>query len=135
MRVERYVYNRVDVIPEKLQPGVLYHAAEYATALHLCACGCKREVTTGIGAGHWVLEVTPKGPTLWPSIGNGSFPCKSHYFIVEGGVRWAGVYTKEMIALARRIDNPRAHQAIPSFWKRVADAVRKFFKGSHDKTR
>lgn len=64
-----------------------------------------------------------------PSIGNSSFPCRSHYFIIDGGVRWAGTYTDEMIALARERDNPRAHVRKPTFWDRAADWLERILLG------
>lgn len=106
--VHRLVYRQVGAIPESLASGVLYHAPAYHVATHLCACGCGYEVVTRVD-GRWVLNVGLRGPSLWPSIGNASFPCRSHYFVTNGLVRWAGKYTDEMIAMARERDNPRAH--------------------------
>lgn len=76
---------------------------------HKCARGCGFRVVTPIRTGRWHITVTEEGPTLRPSVGNGSFPCRSHYYITRGQVDWLGEYTDEMIARAREGDNPRAH--------------------------
>lgn len=128
-----FAYREVAAIPEQLESGTLYHAPRYATAAHLCACGCGSEVTTAIGPGHWRLHVVDGRATMRPSIGNGSFPCQSHYFISDGEVNWAGDYTENMIARARLRDNPRAHIPMhqraqaPTFWQRLAAFVRWLF--------
>lgn len=130
-----FAYRKVEIIPEFLEPGILYYAPRYATAAHLCACGCGWEVITAIGPGHWRLYVTGGRVTLRPSIGNGSFPCRSHYFISNGHVNWASDYTNDMIAQARLRDNPRAHVTayqpapIPTLWECVVRFVRWLFRG------
>lgn len=108
-----FLYRPVERIPEDLEPGVLYHVPQYSIASHLCACGCGFEVVTALQARRWRLSVSQGKPTLTPSIGNGSLPCKSHYFIINGRVRWAGVYTTQMIERARRRDNPRRYRSRP----------------------
>jgi hypothetical protein len=129
---ESFEYEPVSAIPPKLQPGVLYHSARHQLAAHLCACGCGREVVTGLRPERWTLDVIDGAPSLTPSVGNGSFPCRSHYFITQGRVRWAGLYTDRMIALARRRDNPRAHSAQRSLWRRAVAVVRRFLRLSGD---
>jgi hypothetical protein len=34
----------VEFIPDKLEDGILYVSMHYATAVHLCLCGCGKEV-------------------------------------------------------------------------------------------
>lgn len=77
-------------IPEELELGVLHVSEEFGAALHLCACGCGSKVSTpiGIGAKGWKFSDDEHGPSLWPSIGSFQLPCKSHYFITNGTVRW-----------------------------------------------
>ena len=130
-RTDAFVYTAVRAIPEQLQPGVLYHSAAFEIASHLCACGCGFEVVTGLRPDRWTLKVIDGRPSLSPSIGNGSFPCKSHYFIVSGHVRWAGVYTDKMIALARKHDNPRAHAPMP-FWRRALRIIQRIFASNRN---
>jgi len=90
MSPQRLDAQFVDYIPEKLQPGIIYISKRYRTASHLCACGCGLEVTTPFNPAKWKLIESPKGVSLKPSIGNWSFPCKSHYFINNGNIQWAG---------------------------------------------
>lgn len=123
MRSDEMKYLRVDTIPETLEPSVVYVSERFAMAAHLCACGCGVEVPVEIGPGKWSVRFDGDRITMHPSIGNGSHPCKSHYFITNGRVEWAGTYTPEMIASARRRDNPRAHpEVVPVYvspWKRL----------------
>ncbi len=77
-----------EFIPDALEPGVLYISCRYETAIHLCACGCGREVVMPLSL--WSLTENQNDEvTLSPSIGNWGFPCKSHYWIINNGVVWA----------------------------------------------
>jgi hypothetical protein len=77
--------ERVALMPQQLEAGVLYLSETYGTAIHLCACGCGIETVTPLGAGGWTFT---EGPTLRPSVGNQAMPCASHYFITAGRVDW-----------------------------------------------
>src|SRR5688572_10061223 len=88
----------VEFIPERLEPGKLYISRRYATALHLCCCGCGLEVATPLKPGKWHLTETDGAVSLYPSIGNWSFPCRSHYWIFQGQVHWASEWPRERIA-------------------------------------
>ena len=79
----------VESIPEGLEGGVLYVSMTFATAMHLCACGCGREVVTPLSPTDWKLWFDGEHITLDPSVGNWSFPCRSHYWIRKNGIRWA----------------------------------------------
>jgi hypothetical protein len=93
--------QRVHYMPKDLEAGVLYVSEEFGTAAHLCACGCGSKVRTPLGPTEWSLEETTLGPTLHPSIGNWQQICKSHYFIHQGNVIWAGQWTAEEIETGR----------------------------------
>jgi hypothetical protein len=93
----------VEAIPESLEFGVIYVSMTFATAIHQCACGCGREVVTPFSPTDWKLSFDGENVTLEPSIGNWSFPCRSHYWIRGGKVRWAGSMSQH------RIDEGRAH--------------------------
>ena len=74
----------VEFIPEQLEAGKLYISEKYNAALHLCLCGCGEIVSTPLCRDGWELVKLPDNKiTLSPSIGNYSFPCKSHYIIVK----------------------------------------------------
>ena len=92
----------VEFIPEQLEDAVLYVSQRYGTATHRCCCGCGCEVVTPIGPADWTLEVTDGAATLFPSIGNWSLPCRSHYFIRQGRVVWARDMSRGAIEQGRR---------------------------------
>ena len=59
-----------EYIPTDLDEGLLYVSMDYATASHLCACGCRSKIATPLGRADWVLTFDGT-VTLRPSIGNG----------------------------------------------------------------
>lgn len=83
-------------IPDHLDQGILYVSLPYAIALHLCACGCGNEVSTPLTPVDWRLTFDGRA-SLWPSIGNWSLPCRSHYVIAHDRVRWADQWDAERI--------------------------------------
>jgi Family of unknown function (DUF6527) len=100
----RLVPQFVEAIPEDLESGVLYVSMPCATAIHKCACGCGREVVTPFSPTDWKLLFDGENVTLEPSIGNWSFPCRSHYWIRGGKVRWAGSMSQNQIDEGRTRD-------------------------------
>src|SRR5579872_2096839 len=90
----------VDSMPETLDHGVLYVSFEYATAMHVCPCGCGNEVVTPLAPHRWRL-VFDGSISLYPSIGNWSFPCQSHYWIKNGEVVWSELWSMAEIRAAR----------------------------------
>lgn len=97
----------VDLIPDRLEDGVLYISISYGTAAHACCCGCGREVTTPLTRADWRLIFDGESVSLQPSIGNWSFPCQSHYFITMNRIRWVEAWSSERIAEGRRLDGQR----------------------------
>ena len=91
----------VDLIPDDLHEGVLYVCIPYATVMHKCFCGCGHEVVTPLAPRQWSLTFDGEAITLTPSIGNWSFPCRSHYWVREGKVRRARSYTDAEVAELR----------------------------------
>jgi len=94
----------VDTIPEHIENDVLYISLEYCTAIHRCACGCGQEVVTPISPTDWELFFNGKAVSLYPSIGNWSFDCQSHYWIKKGRIKWAGKWDEEEIEAGREKD-------------------------------
>ena len=94
----------VDVIPERLEDGVLYICEQYRTVAHNCCCGCGQEVITPLGPADWSLRRDGGTVTLHPSIGNWGFPCRSHYFIRRNQVVWAKSMTRSEVERVRRRD-------------------------------
>jgi hypothetical protein len=93
----------VEFIPDVLEEGKIYVSIEYATVVHKCCCGCGKEVVTPLSPTDWKLIFNGKTISLDPSIGNWSFPCRSHYWIRNNRVRWAEQWSQA------RIDAHRAH--------------------------
>ena len=97
-------------IPEKLAEGVLYVSMEYATLSHLCACGCGREVVTPLSPTDWQLHFDGEAISLHPSIGNWSFPCRSHYFIRKNKIAWSSDMSQRDIDRGRLRDKAAKQQ-------------------------
>ncbi len=106
-KLERIKLARVQYIPKNPEPGILYVAEEFGAAVHLCACGCGLKVSTPLGPVGWTLEESADGPTLSPSIGNWQQPCRTHYWIREGRILWAGGWTPAMVAAGQRAEEQR----------------------------
>src|SRR5580658_8603438 len=93
----------VEYLPDELKDGTLYVSMSFATVAHKCCCGCGKEVVTPLSPTDWKLIFDGKTISLDPSIGNWSFPCRSHYWIRNNRVRWAEQWSQ------LQIDANRAH--------------------------
>lgn len=98
----RLRHEFVDYIPNQLDDSVLYVSVRFGTVVHRCACGCGEEVVTPLGPAEWKLTYDGRAVSLAPSIGNWSFPCRSHYWIEEGNVRWARGFSEAEVVLVRQ---------------------------------
>jgi hypothetical protein len=107
MKREAITHEFVEFIPDELADGVLYVSMEYATATHLCCCGCGREVSTQISPTDWRLTFDGESISLYPSLGRWSWPCKSHYWIERNRVRWDLPMSPEEIEAGRGHDRAR----------------------------
>jgi hypothetical protein len=94
----------VEFIPGSLQEGVLYVSRKYHTASHLCACGCGNKVVTPLNPSGWNLATKRGKTTLYPSIGNWSLPCESHYWIREDKIKWDRKWSRAEIDAVRQND-------------------------------
>lgn len=100
---QEYVPLFVESFPTPMEPGVLYVSIPYATAGHICPCGCKREVVTKLSPARW--RVTFDGEvSLWPSVAATGLPCNSHYYITRGRVSWHDELSSTEAAKARAAD-------------------------------
>ena len=79
----------IEFIPNAPEQGILYISIEYRTAVHLCICGCGNKVVTPISPTDWEIRFNGKTVSLYPSIGNWNFECKSHYFITRNEIHHA----------------------------------------------
>lgn len=102
IRFARLEHRFVKHLPEVLDPGTLYVSVEYGTAAHSCCCGCGAEVVTPITPTDWELTFNGEAVSLWPSVGNWTLQCRSHYFIELGRVIEAAPWSEEMIEGARQ---------------------------------
>ena len=97
----RLRHEFVDHIPDQIEEYVLYVSIRFGTVVHKCACGCGQEVVTPLGPAEWRLTYNGKTISLAPSIGNWSFPCRSHYWIEDGNVQWARKFSGTDVSLVR----------------------------------
>lgn len=127
----------VEFIPERLESGRLYISHQFSTASHLCCCGCGLEVVTPLNPAKWYLIEANDTISLHPSVGNWSFPCQSHYWIIEGRVQWALAMSPVQIAAIRQRDQRDAEadvkmtrvfgntrQRIAKVWLTILDKIR-----------
>lgn len=136
MRLETYTHEFVEFIPEHLEPGVVYVSLTYATAVHLCMCGCGHESTMPLSPQRWRLVFDGETVSLTDSVGNWSFECQSHYWLDRGRVDWSGgwsrariesnrVSTRRRLELAFEADpDPASAQDVPTgrlhrLWSRL----------------
>jgi hypothetical protein len=105
MDVDAFEPVFVEFIPAQLEDGRLYVSMTYATASHLCACGCAERIVTPLSPADWELTFNGR-VTLTPSIGNGQYSCRSHYLIRNNRVQWCKPMTRDaaLTTLARDVD-------------------------------
>jgi hypothetical protein len=105
MRRQRVLRHEfVELIPDELTEGTIYVCIGLATVVHKCCCGCGNEVVTPLSPTDWKLTHDGETITLHPSIGNWSFGCRSHYWIRNNRVTWAGRWSQETIEAAKAND-------------------------------
>jgi len=104
VRRQTIKHEFVEFVPESLEDGTLYVSVPYTTAVHLCCCGCGQKVITPLSPADWKLIFDGETVSLHPSIGNWSFPCKSHYWIRGNQVAWAALMSPKQIAAVRARD-------------------------------
>lgn len=102
MKAERLAHRFMKSIPDELEPGMLYVSIAYDSTIHLCACGCGNQVVLPLHPTAWRLTYDGEAVTMTPSIGNWGFPCRSHYIIERGRIRWASERTDAQIADGRQ---------------------------------
>lgn len=98
----------VEFIPEELEEKTLYISLEHRSAMHKCMCGCGEEIVTPISPDDWELTFNGESISLYPSIGNWSYRCRSHYWIKRGRVIWAEDWSDEKVYASRN-----AQKAMP----------------------
>ncbi len=100
----------VRAMPDTLHPDTLYVSIDYVTTSHLCACGCGAEVVLPLHPTKWRVTFDGASVSMDPSVGSRTLPCRSHYWIDRGQVRWANRMTDEAFQRALERDQ-RADRA------------------------
>ena len=95
----------VEFIPEDLEENTIYITIEYSTAVHKCVCGCGKKVVTPLSPTDWKLIFDGETISLYPSIGNWNFECRSHYWISKNNIQWAEKWSKKKINAGRKRDS------------------------------
>jgi hypothetical protein len=99
----------VEFIPEEISEGTLFISIRFRTAVHLCACGCGTRIATPLSPADWELIFDGETVSLWPSVGNWSLPCQSHYWIRHNRIDWSKRWSRSQIEAGRDRDR-RAKQ-------------------------
>jgi len=81
MKILELTPRDLDEFPRVLEEGVLYISEECELAAHKCCCGCREDVITPLRPGRWRLDRNGERVSLYPSIGNWKFACRSHYWV------------------------------------------------------
>ncbi|MCE4224617.1 hypothetical protein HCU64_12700 [Methylobacterium sp. C25] len=104
IRHRHLTHRFVELLPDRLDPGVLYVSMEYGTIAHSCCCGCGTDVYTPLTPTDWSMTYDGDAVSLHPSVGNWHQPCRSHYVVRKGKVIEAGPWSDEQIATERERD-------------------------------
>ncbi|MDP7704923.1 DUF6527 family protein [Mycobacterium sp. TY815] len=114
-----------------LEPSTLYVCIEYATTVHLCACGCGHEVVNALSPTDWRITFDGETVSLSPSVNNSSLACASHYWINQGQVLWCETVPTARVEALRAADR-RAKQR---FYEDAGDHDPEANRASHQNKR
>lgn len=128
MRPTLIRHEFIEEAPEALEEGVLYISIAYRTSLHLCCCGCGNQVVLPLRPTAWRLAYDGETVSIWPSIGNWSFACRSHYWIRDSRIEWASDWTADQVAAGHRYTlearrGPEWPGAPRPWWRRRVTAL------------
>lgn len=101
---DELAFEFADGFPGELFPGILYVSIPFATAAHLCCCGCGHQVVTPLRPNRWSVTFDGASLSLWPSVGNAGLPCRSHYVIRRNRVVWLQDLTRDETERAMQRD-------------------------------
>ncbi len=97
-------HRYVEFIPKELEDGVLYISNRFRTASHKCCCGCGHKVVTPLNSAKWRLVDHGTTVSLAPSVGLGTLPCRSHYWVRRSQIDWYPNMTGAQTAKAQQAD-------------------------------
>lgn len=125
MKIKTLRPEYVKHVPEVLGEGVLYISEEFETAGHLCCCGCGEEVFTPLNRAQWTLSKNRQASTvsLYPSIGNWKYACRSHYWIKDNVVIDAGDMSKKAIHAVIKRDQRDRHSLVKENNQKIVQAM------------
>ena len=115
----------VEDMPEVMEDGKVYISVKHRLTEHICACGCKSEVSLPLGRREWRIEYDGETVSILPSVGNWRLPCRSHYIIQESMTRWCESWSTREAVAGRIRDRQEKEQDIirkrkeRTWWKRV----------------
>jgi hypothetical protein len=98
------IHEFVEFIPDNLEEGIIYISTKYKIVSHNCCCGCGNEVVTPLSPTDWKITFDGESISLYPSIGNWNFECKSHYWVKNNNVQWSYKWSEEKIKSGRSYD-------------------------------
>jgi hypothetical protein len=104
MKIDKVRPLFVECIPDELQEGVVYISERFRVCSHKCCCGCGEEVVTPLSPAEWKLTLEGDLVSLWPSVGNWDYACRSHYVIRRNLVIKALPMTERQIARVHERD-------------------------------
>ena len=102
MKLHQITPEFVDEIPRELEHGRLYVCCRYRAVKHLCPCGCGVAVNIPLHPTGWTMICDGVSVSLWPSIGNWSEKCQSHYWIRQNRIDWGPKWSRNRIRRGRK---------------------------------
>jgi hypothetical protein len=104
MKIEQLRPEFVNHVPDQVEEGVLYISERFRICSHKCCCGCGEEVVTPLSPAEWRLTREGDLVSLWPSVGNWDYACRSHYVIKRNRVLQSPPMTDRQIARVQQRD-------------------------------
>jgi len=102
--MKKLQHKFVEFMPRELEDGILYVSIRFRIASHNCCCGCGNEVVTNLSRNGWQLIYDGESVSLYPSIGNWDFQCRSHYWIIQDEVQWAERWSDKKIKRIKSLE-------------------------------
>ena len=102
MKLRQITPEFVDEISRELDPGKLYVCGRYRAVKHLVCVRLRRRDQHPLHPTGWTLICDGVSVSLWPSIGNWSEKCQSHYWIRNNKIHWASKWSRRKILKTRK---------------------------------
>lgn len=127
-RTTNVSFEFVEYMPTTLALQTLYISLRFRTTAHLCLCGCGEKVVNPLRPDRWSMIFDGSSISLSPSVGNSGLPCKSHYWIKQGKVKWlppmtsaqsAFAFERDGWVLGQEVPNASGLDESPPWWRRA----------------